>query len=116
MLTKISLNPVMRRKCSSSAPGAARTDAMCDRKAAAASGVNTLASTAVCRSLSLYIGVVLLDRSPCPAVVIARSEEHTSELQSLMSISYAVFCLKKKHKNRTQNAINKKKKETTQNI
>src|SRR3546814_6276833 len=31
-----------------------------------------------------------------------RSEEHTSELQSLMSISYAVFCLKKKkHKRRT---------------
>src|SRR3546814_10448557 len=30
----------------------------------------------------------------------ARSEEHTSELQSLMRISYAVFCLKKqKHKN-----------------
>src|SRR3546814_8331702 len=32
----------------------------------------------------------------------SRSEEHTSELQSLMRISYAVFCLKKKpeHKNR----------------
>src|SRR3546814_6883200 len=29
----------------------------------------------------------------------ARSEEHTSELQSLMRISYAVFCLKKKHHN-----------------
>src|SRR3546814_3813636 len=29
----------------------------------------------------------------------ARSEEHTSELQSLMRISYAVFCLKKKTKN-----------------
>src|SRR3546814_1734301 len=28
----------------------------------------------------------------------ARSEEHTSELQSLMRISYAVFCLKKKKK------------------
>src|SRR3546814_1877917 len=28
----------------------------------------------------------------------ARSEEHTSELQSLMRISYAVFCLKKKNK------------------
>src|SRR3546814_5799476 len=28
--------------------------------------------------------------------VFARSEEHTSELQSLMRISYAVFCLKKK--------------------
>src|SRR3546814_8920604 len=30
----------------------------------------------------------------------ARSEEHTSELQSLMRISYAVFCLKKKNKHR----------------
>src|SRR3546814_8948556 len=30
------------------------------------------------------------------AVLAARSEEHTSELQSLMRISYAVFCLKKK--------------------
>src|SRR3546814_10641670 len=30
------------------------------------------------------------------AVEIVRSEEHTSELQSLMRISYAVFCLKKK--------------------
>src|SRR3546814_5118724 len=32
-------------------------------------------------------------------VVIGRSEEHTSELQSLMRISYAVFCLKKKTNN-----------------
>src|SRR3546814_2697998 len=31
-----------------------------------------------------------------------RSEEHTSELQSLMRISYAVFCLKKKHKQTSQ--------------
>src|SRR3546814_6655159 len=31
-----------------------------------------------------------------------RSEEHTSELQSLMRISYAVFCLKKKNKETTQ--------------
>src|SRR3546814_9236246 len=34
--------------------------------------------------------------------VLARSEEHTSELQSLMRISYAVFCLKKKIKTKTQ--------------
>src|SRR3546814_2908680 len=33
----------------------------------------------------------------------ARSEEHTSELQSLMRISYAVFCLKKKNVQSTQN-------------
>src|SRR3546814_7510267 len=32
----------------------------------------------------------------------ARSEEHTSELQSLMRISYAVFCLQKKTKNNTR--------------
>src|SRR3546814_6943080 len=43
----------------------------------------------------------------------ARSEEHTSELQSLMRISYAVFCLKKtKHKIKTRDTtvenINKK--------
>src|SRR3546814_7436099 len=31
-----------------------------------------------------------------PSVSLDRSEEHTSELQSLMRISYAVFCLKKK--------------------
>src|SRR3546814_8234192 len=33
------------------------------------------------------------------AAIKGRSEEHTSELQSLMRISYAVFCLKKKIKN-----------------
>src|SRR3546814_1679987 len=35
-----------------------------------------------------------------------RSEEHTSELQSLMRISYAVFCLKKKIKTNINNNIN----------
>src|SRR3546814_3875293 len=37
-------------------------------------------------------------RAACsiPACWVRRSEEHTSELQSLMRISYAVFCLKKK--------------------
>src|SRR3546814_5981016 len=40
-------------------------------------------------ALSLYLA------SPSPPLR-ARSEEHTSELQSLMRISYAVFCLKKK--------------------
>src|SRR3546814_5872367 len=36
--------------------------------------------------------------APAAASAPARSEEHTSELQSLMRISYAVFCLKKKNK------------------
>src|SRR3546814_3414809 len=35
------------------------------------------------------------------AVIRTRSEEHTSELQSLMRISYAVFCLKKKKQKKT---------------
>src|SRR3546814_10428194 len=51
-------------------------------------------------NLSLGQPVILAPGDPClddPT----RSEEHTSELQSLMRISYAVFCLKKKkiHKN-----------------
>src|SRR3546814_9278884 len=37
-----------------------------------------------------------------------RSEEHTSELQSIMRISYAVFCLKKKNKSQQQKANNTK--------
>src|SRR3546814_5457404 len=45
-------------------------------------------------------------RSKRPIAASARSEEHTSELQSLMRISYAVFCLKKKkhqlHAHRTK--------------
>src|SRR3546814_857360 len=35
------------------------------------------------------------DRAGAKRAIVSRSEEHTSELQSLMRISYAVFCLKK---------------------
>src|SRR3546814_5863730 len=37
-----------------------------------------------------------------PDDLLRRSEEHTSELQSLMRIAYAVFCLKKKNRTLTQ--------------
>src|SRR3546814_2177083 len=40
---------------------------------------------------------------PTVGTTIPRSEEHTSELQSLMRISYAVFCLKKKKHNNSNN-------------
>src|SRR3546814_4131273 len=45
------------------------------------------------------------------ASIERRSEEHTSELQSLMRISYAVFCLKKKkkHKPKTNTQIHERK-------
>src|SRR3546814_5356733 len=42
-----------------------------------------------------------------------RSEEHTSELQSLMRISYAVFCLKKKKDETTQKRDKKQRVRTT---
>src|SRR3546814_1090443 len=41
-------------------------------------------------------------------LVQVRSEEHTSELQSLMRISYAVFCLKKKKKHRENRTAQRK--------
>src|SRR3546814_5997548 len=41
---------------------------------------------------------IVADREAAPVEHPVRSEEHTSELQSLMRISYAVFCLKKKKK------------------
>src|SRR3546814_5212961 len=52
------------------------------------------------------------------AALSNRSEEHTSELQSLMRISYAVFCLKKKKKNTLESRINNNihiQKDTTEN-
>src|SRR3546814_2876574 len=68
------------------------------------------------------IGIVasrLKERFGKPALVVAlekgvgkgsarirRSEEHTSELQSLMRSSYAVFCLKKKKKKQTHQRMN----------
>src|SRR3546814_3144645 len=61
-------------------------------------------------SVAEFAAVVSLDsvfwpqaasRAVTPSIVVSmrcfRSEEHTSELQSLMRISYAVFCLKKKN-------------------
>src|SRR3546814_5549873 len=49
-------------------------------------------------SLALFIRYELMVQAP---LAEGRSEEHTSELQSLMRISYAVFCLKKKKKKNT---------------
>src|SRR3546814_10900897 len=60
------------------------------------------------RALNLFIGNGELAESDIP-----RSEEHTSELQSLMRISYAVFCLKNKIKQ--HKAQNNNKYDTIQN-
>src|SRR3546814_3196983 len=50
---------------------------------------------------------------PASTSSLDRSEEHTSELQSLMRISYAVFCLKKKKTTRTYNNYNRKQQRET---
>src|SRR3546814_7558980 len=64
-------------------------------------GISTrsAASTAALAALSAWGGVsITMNSAPCAVAcsILARSEEHTSELQSLMRISYAVFCLNKK--------------------
>src|SRR3546814_1257411 len=49
-------------------------------------------------SVALGSAVAMRKNSHAAIEMFVRSEEHTSELQSLMRISYAVFCLKKKKK------------------
>src|SRR3546814_4129005 len=67
---------------------ATKGDAVMNRIHVAAAGM-ALAVTAVVIPVSAY--------AQAPITIEGeRSEEHTSELQSLMRISYAVFCLKKK--------------------
>src|SRR3546814_10477427 len=56
----------------------------------------TLAGTVKCRCDDVRYDLL----SERTGIHDHRSEEHTSELQSLMRISYAVFCLKKKHTNK----------------
>src|SRR3546814_9647292 len=55
-----------------------------------------------------------LDQFAAGEVELIRSEEHTSELQSLMRISYAVFCLKKKNQKTTYNTHENKHTTTKQ--
>src|SRR3546814_4113727 len=62
-------------------------------------------ASAVVRSLVIMAGF-LRGQEKDAVLQFIRSEEHTSELQSLMRISYAVFCLKKK---KDKKKINEKK-------
>src|SRR3546814_10579887 len=59
-----------------------------------------LLSFALCLALP---GMALAHGESSAVEAAPRSDEHTSELQSLMRISYAVFCLKKKKNNTTNN-------------
>src|SRR3546814_2791449 len=63
-------------------------------------GPTELAAASLGFNLSMLLAIfgmgLVAGASPLMASEIGRSEEHTSELQSLMRISYAVFCLQKK--------------------
>src|SRR3546814_10062176 len=52
--------------------------------------------SAIAGFIAIAVLMAWLRRATFKPFVVYRSEEHTSELQSLMRISYAVFCLKKK--------------------
>src|SRR3546814_8231255 len=78
-------------------------------------GVDTASPFSVIRPSSIIRSTSRRDATPARASNLAmrcgRSEEHTSELQSLMRISYAVFCLKKKknqHKSTRHNTHKKR--------
>src|SRR3546814_1742559 len=77
---------------------AAADDATATAVVAQALGIDARPDVPLVERISGVVGddevVVLVDN--CEHV-LERSEEHTSELQSLMRISYAVFCLKKKN-------------------
>src|SRR3546814_5502838 len=60
-------------------------------------------------------GAAASGRSARAASVSTRSEEHTSELQSLMRTSYAVFCLKKQHTQCSHHYQQQKRNRTRQN-
>src|SRR3546814_8458026 len=61
-------------------------------------GVSAVAVEPLARRLGVTKGSFYW-HFPSREALLVRSEEHTSELQSLMRISYAVFCLKKKNTN-----------------
>src|SRR3546814_2546218 len=87
------------------------TARFCDANPGATVSIRSLTSRAIAEGLDAFEldgGLTYLENEPIENVrrvslyreryklAVPRSEEHTAELQSLMRISYAVFCLKKK--------------------
>src|SRR3546814_7575533 len=87
---------VADRSCGDQGPGA---DAGRRAGARGPGRAHARANGAVC----LRQNPSAVERDDCAGANPRRSEEHTSELQSLMRISYAVLCLKKKNKPSTIN-------------
>src|SRR3546814_6382449 len=88
-------------------PGSVRVACSSERAASSSTRLTTRAALAMAPS-SPYMTVMKITTRTRPSTE-ARSEEHTSELQSLMRISYAVFCLKKKKRQNKQHSLQKHK-------
>src|SRR3546814_3049906 len=82
---------------------ARRGSLSCASAGAAAMIATLIANARICSLSKARLNDQFEEFNPLPTIASAvRSEEHTSELQSLMRISYAVFCLKKKKNNTIQ--------------
>src|SRR3546814_8787951 len=81
-------------------PRSTRTDTLFPYTTLFRSASDRCEPASVAKSSAIYPGGRPSDgKRQAEPVSTCRSEEHTSELQSLMRISYAVFCLKKKKHN-----------------
>src|SRR3546814_2288692 len=85
----LAMTTVKVRAAAFAAPGPYSVTMLAARRASHTANSGTATPSAMIHQLSARV----------------RSEEHTSELQSLMRISYAVFCLKKKKNAKTQRQI-----------
>src|SRR3546814_3497392 len=86
--------PISRTRCVTRLPSSAASPADASTSASTPSGVNRLSTSRV---------HALARQRRAAKLPTSRSEEHTSELQSLLRISYAVFCLKQKTTRKTKN-------------
>src|SRR3546814_2930703 len=82
----------MRRR-----PGDLREDGMADSQAQAIVAIDQGTTSSRAIAFRADGSIVAVAQREFRQIYPARSEEHTSELQSLMRISYAVFCLKQKN-------------------
>src|SRR3546814_8920115 len=91
--------------CSSDLPRAAKVEALAYTAGAIATALLLGGALLALRAAGEQVGWAFQLQHPVSVLALLilslRSEEHTSELQSLMRISYAVFCLQKKKKTKT---------------
>src|SRR3546814_8737974 len=100
-----SASAMMSRKVAASGPGATMSRAFPERRVA-----RWARSEELSLNMVRHVGFSAPARKCCEPFATdfgpdERSEEHTSELQSLMRTSYAVFCLKQNNKTRDQKRI-----------